>query len=266
MKRLATLALIALVTLAVNQAPAQTVNLPNTQWVGSENLPGFGKLVFVFHAGGKATMIDAKATSQGVWKIENNKVVIGFNGGKTIYVGELFGNTLKGVAGSGPNTWEWQASLVNAPQPTPAPAPQPGPAPQPNVNPQPNDAKLSPANLSAFLRQQGLTPIMMTPEIGEPYCLLQISDQNWNYEVEVSVAPNGALCLVLRLEQVKDLPAAKLMQLLEANNAVAPCSFIYRAEDQRICLKLATNPDLFRSDLGFIQRKARESHSIWKTN
>ena len=268
MKRLATIAVIALASLVASRADAQTINMPNTVWTGSETLPGYGKLAFQFKANNQVTMIDAKETSHGQWTIKDNKIVLSFYNGGTAYIGGLNGYTLSGKASNGKTMWDWTVTLANPPQQAPQEAPpqHPQPAPMPN-NPQPapKAKALTPQTLPDFLRNQGYTPQVITPEIGSPYCLIKASDKDWDFAVEVSVDRKGGLWLTMRLDQVADIKAAKLAQLLEANNAVAPCFFLYRAEDQRLCLKMESFTNSLRADLQTLMRVTRESHSLWKS-
>ena len=228
---------------------------------------------------GKATMIDAKETSHGTWRLdEQNKVVLSFYNGQTEYVGTINGKEMKGTATNGKTTWDWQvvnASPVLAIAPSPAPAPAPAPAPNsgPNsgTNSGPNSgpnvaAKLTPKTLPDLLKKHGFNFKVESPEIGAPYCVLHINDKDngWNFIVEASVDARGTMWLLMRLDQATDLKAAKLTQLLEANNVLAPCFFIYRAEDSRICLKLECLTTDVSGDLMRLMRVTRESQSIWQ--
>jgi hypothetical protein len=95
-------------------AADNVVNVAGTSWTGKENLPGFGKLTFVFRAGGAATMIDAKGQTEGTFTQNGNDVTINFNG--CVYQGRINGQAL---AGSGRitsgtqsgQTWSFQLAL-----------------------------------------------------------------------------------------------------------------------------------------------------------
>jgi hypothetical protein len=95
-------------------APQAVANVAGSTWSGTENLPGFGKLTFVFRANGSATMIDTKGETAGNWTQNGNDVTINFNG--CVYQGRINGQAL---AGSGRitsgnqagQTWTFQVSL-----------------------------------------------------------------------------------------------------------------------------------------------------------
>jgi hypothetical protein len=274
MKTICTLALIVVGTSIGNQAHAQTLNLGNTKWGGSETLANFGKLEFQFQNGGKVTMNDAKETSYGEWKLEQNKVTLSFYKGQVQYTGIINGNDMKGTASNGQTNWDW--SVVNL-TPVAAPAPAPGPKPAPMSGPKSGpvsgpksgplsgpsaNVKVTPQSLPEFLQKAGYTPKVETPEIGSPYCVMHVSDMDWNFVVEASVDAKGTMWLLMRLDQTADLKASKLTQLLEANNSMAPCFFIYRAEDTRICLKLECIGSV-QMNMATLMRMTRESHSLW---
>jgi hypothetical protein len=82
-------------------------------WVGSETLPGYGKLSFTTYANGRAVMVDAKSTAEGVWRKQNNQFTLSFANGAVVYTGTLKGATLSGTA-TGPSprqqakqSWTW---------------------------------------------------------------------------------------------------------------------------------------------------------------
>ena len=66
-----------------SSAPAKS--LADTTWSGKEDLPGFGKLTFQFFGGGKAVMIDAKSSSEGAYTVNEDEVVLTFDGGAVSY-------------------------------------------------------------------------------------------------------------------------------------------------------------------------------------
>jgi hypothetical protein len=92
------------------EQPAAAKTIAGTSWTGSENLPGFGKLTFVFRAGGAVTMIDAKGETPGSWTQNGDQITITFDG--CVYQGRINGQTL---AGSGRlaqgQTWTFQVTL-----------------------------------------------------------------------------------------------------------------------------------------------------------
>ena len=98
-----------------NPAPAPVVaNVSGTTWNGSETLPGFGKLSFIFRPGGAATMIDAKGQTEGNWTQNGNDVTINFNG--CVYQGRINGQMLSGSGritsgGQAGQTWSFQVAL-----------------------------------------------------------------------------------------------------------------------------------------------------------
>ncbi|MCS7045616.1 MAG: caspase family protein [Gemmataceae bacterium] len=88
-----------------------------TRWVGSETLPGYGKLAFALYPDGRAVMIDARDTSEGVWRQENDQYTLLFGNGSVVYTGTRQGNTISGKATS-PSTrqrniqsWDWTVQL-----------------------------------------------------------------------------------------------------------------------------------------------------------
>jgi hypothetical protein len=95
-------------------APQAVVSVAGSTWSGTENLPGFGKLTFVFRANGSATMIDTKGETAGNWTQNGNDVTINFNG--CVYQGRVNGQNL---AGSGRitsgnqagQTWTFQLAM-----------------------------------------------------------------------------------------------------------------------------------------------------------
>jgi hypothetical protein len=95
-------------------APVVTASIAGSTWNGNENLPGFGKLSFVFRAGGAATMIDAKGQTEGTWTQNGNDVTINFNG--CVYQGRINGQSLTGSGritsgGQSGQTWSFQVTL-----------------------------------------------------------------------------------------------------------------------------------------------------------
>ena len=77
------------------------------QWVGSETLPGFGKLTFTMFSGSKAVMVDAASRVEGTWKQNGNQFTLSFGDGGVVYSGTLSGGTLSGTATSGKSNWKW---------------------------------------------------------------------------------------------------------------------------------------------------------------
>src|SRR5262249_9271940 len=69
--------------------PAATAKLVGSLWVGSETLPGFGKLSFEFIDARQVVMVDAKETAEGTWSQKGNQVTLRFYGGRVVYTGTL---------------------------------------------------------------------------------------------------------------------------------------------------------------------------------
>lgn len=97
-------------------APANNgqVAVAGTTWSGTENLPGFGKLSFVFRANGSVTMIDTKGETAGTYTQNGSDVTINFQG--CVYQGRINGQSLAGSGRitSGPQagqTWSFQLML-----------------------------------------------------------------------------------------------------------------------------------------------------------
>src|SRR5262249_13650144 len=85
-------------------------SIAGTTWTGNENLPGFGKLTFVFRAGGAVTMIDAKGETPGSWTQNGGQVTITFDG--CVYQGRINGQTLSGSGRLAQGqTWTFQVTL-----------------------------------------------------------------------------------------------------------------------------------------------------------
>lgn len=89
------------------------------RWVGNENLPGFGKLAFNMYSNGRVVMEDAKSTSDGSWRREDNHYTLTFSNGAVVYTGTLNGNVLAGDATSprtrqeGVRSWNWSVQQQN---------------------------------------------------------------------------------------------------------------------------------------------------------
>ena len=54
------------------------------QWAGNETLPGYGKLSFAMYSNGRVVMVDAKSTSEGSWRREENQYTLTFSGGAVL--------------------------------------------------------------------------------------------------------------------------------------------------------------------------------------
>jgi len=87
-----------------------------TQWEGKETLSGFGALTFKTYPSGLAVMVDAKSTTDGVWRKDKNQITLTFANGTIVYTGTLEGNALSGTAtapGSreqAARSWTWSVT------------------------------------------------------------------------------------------------------------------------------------------------------------
>lgn len=98
------------------RAPIQVASLPKEaprRFAGRESLPGFGNLSFSMYSNGRAVMVDAKSTTEGIWRQQGNQVTLSFVNGSIVYTGTLNGNVISGTATS-PNSrqqarqsWQW---------------------------------------------------------------------------------------------------------------------------------------------------------------
>jgi len=85
----------------------------STVWTGSETLPGYGKLTFTTYQGGRAVMVDAKSTTQGIWRKQGSQYTLAFSSGAVVYTGTLSGAVLAGTAthaaarDNAAKTWTW---------------------------------------------------------------------------------------------------------------------------------------------------------------
>lgn len=264
----------------VNRANAQPTEvskpsaLVGTQWSGTEDLAGFGKLTFQFLKDGKAIMIDTAGTTEGTYELADDVVVISFKDGEISYAGKIKGNTLSGAASSKqPATWTWKVTQVvaQAAANNPAPAASNGPpAGAPAVAPaKPAPAQATPDTVAEVLRKLGFDPKIITPDIGPGYCIVALKDKdNWTYHVEVKV--NKGIWLTATLDQLpKGAPdTEKLMRLLEANDGISPCYFFFRAADRRLCMKLEVINGSNQALLGDLQRltsSVRMTYDLWNT-
>jgi hypothetical protein len=264
-------------TAAVAQQPAA---LAGTLWFGSEELQGFGALAFKFGPQGKVTMTDTSGDSEGTYEQRGQDVRLAFFGGAVVYQGKINGNAMSGAATNIKDNrrWTWKVARKIAGAPAPAPVPVApggtGPGVGPPAAPQapPAPAGGPPGNLPDYLKQVGFEPKVVRPDVGEPYCVLSLKDNDgWNYTVEVTAQKTGGMwltCVLRQLPAPDRVPAGKLLQLLEANHVVGPCFFSYRAADSRLCLRLevmgARPPaQSFRDDLSRLMNAARRSYDLW---
>ena len=79
-------------------------------WIGSENLSGYGRLVFIFATtGNRVTMVDAKSITEGTSVRNGNSLVLTFPN-SSVYTGVVNGNTFSGTATNG-NGQAWNFSV-----------------------------------------------------------------------------------------------------------------------------------------------------------
>jgi hypothetical protein len=95
--------------------PAAPSGTP-TRWVGLETLADYGKLSFAMYPGGKVVMVDARQTTEGIWRKTDNRFTLSFDDGAVVYTGTLKGGTLSGTATSpsprtqAMRTWKWSVT------------------------------------------------------------------------------------------------------------------------------------------------------------
>jgi uncharacterized caspase-like protein len=98
----------------VKSSPSDT---PATRWAGTETLAGYGKLSFALYASGRAVMVDAGETTEGIWRRTDNQFTLSFSDGAVVYTGNLEGQTLSGTATGpspreeAPRSWNWTVKL-----------------------------------------------------------------------------------------------------------------------------------------------------------
>lgn len=81
-----------------NTSPSTSIG--GTTWAGSETLPGFGPLTFVFRSNGTVAMVDAadpdRGTVEGNWYRQGNAVTLRF--ADCEYRGNINGSSISGNA------------------------------------------------------------------------------------------------------------------------------------------------------------------------
>ncbi|MBI2807683.1 MAG: caspase family protein [Planctomycetes bacterium] len=80
------------------------------EWIGTEDLAGFGLLTFRLYAGGKAAMIDRAGTTLGTWQQDASQMTLHFSNGRIVYSGTISGARLAGNARNERTTWSWSVS------------------------------------------------------------------------------------------------------------------------------------------------------------
>jgi hypothetical protein len=97
------------VDVAVKELPKEAPR----RFTGTETLPGYGKLSFALYSNGRAIMVDAKSSSEGIWRQKGALYTLSFANGSVVYTGTLKGTTLSGTATSpsprqeAMQSWTW---------------------------------------------------------------------------------------------------------------------------------------------------------------
>src|SRR5262245_7202986 len=105
--------------------PLGAGQLINTVWQGNEQLQGYGRLRFEFTSPIEVTMIDAKDTVPGHWRLAGNSVTLEFFNGGAVYTGIVNGDVMQGTARNGETVWNWAVTRSGGVAPGPRP-PNPG--------------------------------------------------------------------------------------------------------------------------------------------
>ncbi|SRR6266545_2957104 len=92
------------------ETPPTATNSPTTDWVGSEDLGGYGRLAFRFLSSKRVVMIDSDGKTEGKWSQKGSQVTLSFDAGQLVYTGTFNGPTLSGTASNGRTTWNWTVS------------------------------------------------------------------------------------------------------------------------------------------------------------
>lgn len=97
--------------------PGRDNTIAGTVWMGRENLHGYNTLTFHLHVDGKATMIDSKGTTTGIWVQDGPHVTIRFR--DCVYRGQLDDTRLAGTAlfiagAQAGKAWDFQVSRYRA--------------------------------------------------------------------------------------------------------------------------------------------------------
>ena len=70
------------------------------RWEGTETLAGYGKLEFAMYPSGRAVMVDAKNTMEGIWRQQDGQYTLSFGNGSIVYTGTLADGVISGTATS----------------------------------------------------------------------------------------------------------------------------------------------------------------------
>lgn len=83
------------------------------RFVGTETLPGYGALSFALYSNGRAVMVDAKSTTEGIWRQQGDQFTLAFANGSIVYTGVQNGAVIAGTATSpsvrqqAMESWNW---------------------------------------------------------------------------------------------------------------------------------------------------------------
>ena len=80
------------------------------RWFGSEDLQGYGDLMFAFSPNGVCLMTDKDGEHDGTWARTGNDVTLTFSGGAVVYRGVVAGRVIAGAATGRSGTWNWRVS------------------------------------------------------------------------------------------------------------------------------------------------------------
>jgi hypothetical protein len=84
------------------------INLPGTEWVGSEELPGYGPLRFHFVSSEQVLMYDAKEAAPGTWTLTGSSVTMRFFEGGLVFQGNVYSDSMAGLGDNGSERWYWR--------------------------------------------------------------------------------------------------------------------------------------------------------------
>jgi HEAT repeat protein/S1-C subfamily serine protease len=98
--------------------------------MGSETLPGYGKLTFKFKNGTQVVMHDAKSVTNGTYTANGKNITLNFGAG-VVYSGAITGDRMAGTARNGRTNWTWQLTRQGGGVVAPPGDRPPGGDPQP---------------------------------------------------------------------------------------------------------------------------------------
>lgn len=240
-------------------------SLVGTEWSGTETLQGFAALTFQFKDQANVVMVDTQGSWPGTFVQEGSKVTLKFFNGEVWYDGTIVGKEMGGNAFNKKGAkWTWTTSYKSGG----------GGGGGTVVQPPATTGPVTPDALPAYLKSINFEPRVVTPSVGLPYCELSLKDNDgWTFLVEVHAQKTGGMWLAVGLQKVppiEQVPALKLLRLLESNNAIAPCAFAYRAAENQICMRLEVignrpTEKSFRADLQLLTNNVRQTYPQWNT-